>query len=167
MDKKTSCAFTGHRSSKLPWGSDESDPRCVALKQQIADAAAAVYASGVRHFICGMARGCDTFFCEAVMELRSEHPEISIEAAIPWEGQSLGWSLKDRKRYDRLAAECDYQTIIQKDYTIDCFKRRNRYMVDNSGILIAAYNGRPGGTQSTMLYAMRQGLEIIEIYIDI
>ena len=41
--------------------------------------------------------------------------------------------------------------------------RRNRYMVDNAAVLIAVYNGSPGGTRNTMLYAMRQGLEIIEI----
>ena len=26
------CAFSGHRPEKLPWGEDESDPRCAALK---------------------------------------------------------------------------------------------------------------------------------------
>ena len=25
------CAFTGHRSRKLPWGYDEQDARCVAV----------------------------------------------------------------------------------------------------------------------------------------
>ena len=43
--------------------------------------------------------------------------------------------------------------------------RRNRYMVDSSSLLIAAYNGQQGGTMSTLLYAMRQGLEIIELSI--
>jgi hypothetical protein len=35
-------------------------------------------------------------------------------------------------------------------------------MVDNSSVLIAAFGGSKGGTMNTMLYAMRQGLEIIE-----
>ena len=26
------CAFTGHRPEHLPWGRDEDDPRCRALK---------------------------------------------------------------------------------------------------------------------------------------
>ena len=34
-----------------------------------------------------------------------------------------------------------------------------------AGVLIAAYDGQKGGTMSTMLYAMRQGLEIIEIMV--
>lgn len=29
---KFACAFTGHRPCKFPWKTNESDPRCVALK---------------------------------------------------------------------------------------------------------------------------------------
>ena len=56
--------------------------------------------------------------------------------------------------------------MIRKDYTPDCMLQRNRYMVDASAVLIAAYNGRPGGTRSTLLYAMRQGLQIIELPVE-
>ena len=31
---------------------------------------------------------------------------------------------------------------------------RNRYMVDHASVLLAAYNGSPGGTMNTTLYAM-------------
>ncbi len=163
MDKSRSCAFTGHRENKLPWGDNESDPRCAALKNSIYDAVEAVYRSGRTHFLCGMATGCDFYFCEAVMALRGEHPEISIEAAIPFVAQSRGWSAEQRRRYDRLVAECDYQTVVSRDYSRGCYALRNEYMVDSASVLIAAYNGRPGGTMSTILYAMRKGVDIIEL----
>lgn len=35
--EQTACTFTGHREEKLPWKNDESDPRCVKLKEQISD----------------------------------------------------------------------------------------------------------------------------------
>ena len=35
MKRETSCCFTGHRPDKLPWRNDESDPRCVRLKEEI------------------------------------------------------------------------------------------------------------------------------------
>ena len=41
-------AFTGHRPEKLPWGSDESDPRCEALKQQLLEAVRAAAGEGAR-----------------------------------------------------------------------------------------------------------------------
>lgn len=166
MDRAKTCTFTGHRENKLPWRGNEDDPRCLRLKQQIFDAAEALYQSGYRHYICGMANGSDLYFGEAVLRLREEHPDITLEAAIPCEGQSRHWNEALRRRYDRLARECDYTTVIQKDYTPDCMLRRNRYMVDAASVLIAAYNGSPGGTRSTLLYAMRQGLQIIELQME-
>ena len=160
------CAFTGHREGKLPWKGDEGDPRCVALKRYIFDAAEAVYRDGARHFLCGMATGCDMYFCEAVLELREEHPELTIEAAIPYECQSEQWPAALRRRYDRLVVECDFQTVVSRAYTPDCMMRRNRYMVDAADWLIAAYNGMPGGTRATILYAMRTGKRVIQLPIQ-
>jgi len=163
MKKLTTCCFTGHRAEKLPWRQNERDPRCLALKAGIADVLSSLYAAGCRHFICGMATGCDMYFGEAVVALRSEHPDVFLEAAIPYEGQSERWDEASRQRYFRLAEECDKQSILHHSYTPDCMIDRNRYMVDHSDVLLAAYNGSPGGTQATMLYAMRKGLDIIEI----
>ena len=39
-------------------------------------------------------------------------------------------------------------------------------MVDASRILIAAFDGRPGGTARTLGYAARRKLEIIQLPID-
>ncbi|MBQ8263378.1 MAG: DUF1273 family protein [Oscillospiraceae bacterium] len=166
MDKSKSCSFTGHREGKLPWRGNENDPRCIRLKERIYDAVEAVYRSGIRHFICGMATGCDFYFCEAVIELRNTHPEITIEAAVPFAQQSKKWDETQRRRYERLITECDYQTVVQREYSSECYMRRNRYMVDSSAILIAAYNGRAGGTMSTLLYAIRNGLEVIQLPIE-
>ena len=72
-----SCAFTGHRATKLPWRYNENDPRCVALKKRIYDVVEALYtAYGIRKYICGMAEGCDMYFCEAVLTLKKDHPDI-------------------------------------------------------------------------------------------
>ena len=41
--------------------------------------------------------------------------------------------------------------------------RRNRYMVDRSSLLIAAFDGTLGGTMYTITYAMRQGAVIVTL----
>lgn len=157
------CCFTGHRAEKLPWKHNESDPACLALKSRLSDVLSAVYEAGYRHFICGMASGADLYFGEAVVALRDEHPDVTLEAAIPHEGQADRWPVLLRRRYFRLAEECDVRTVLHSHYTPDCMMDRNRYMVDRSKLLIAVYNGNPGGTQNTILYAMRQGLEILQL----
>ena len=164
-DRERSCCFTGHRASKLPWGFNERDARCIELKRRIADAAEAVYGAGVRYYICGMANGCDLYFAEAVLELRGRHAEVTLESVMPFVGLAAGWEGVVRQRYERAMDQCDYHTLVSREFTPGCYQRRNHYMVDSSSVLIAAYDGRSGGTMSTMLYAMRQGLEIIEIQV--
>ena len=61
--RQVSCSFTGHRPEKLPWGDTEADMRCGELKKWLLAAVLAAYEQGFRHFLCGMARGCDFWFC--------------------------------------------------------------------------------------------------------
>ena len=88
MEKSTTCCFTGHRPGKLPWREDETDPRCLQLKERLRQELEKAYDKGYRHFICGMAQGCDLYFCEAVQALRDDRPGVTVEAAIPCESQA-------------------------------------------------------------------------------
>ncbi len=160
------CTFTGHRAQKLPWRYDESDPRCLDLKQRIYDTAEAVVSSGFTHFICGMAEGCDLYFCEAVFELRCEHPEITIEAAVPFAGQAELWPAAEKARYERLISACDKVTVLQEEYSPGCMMKRNRYMVDHADLIIACYDGQSGGTLNTLRYAVEKKVRILHLSIE-
>ncbi len=161
MDK--TCCFTGHRPAKLPWGSDESDERCKALKLEISARVEGIVLAGYRNFICGMAEGCDMYFAEAVLEMRSRFPDVTLEAAIPCDRQADKWSTAQQRRYEHIMAESDTVTFVQHQYSPGCMMRRNRYMVDRSSLLLACFDGQAGGTMNTILYAQRQGLQVIII----
>ncbi len=161
--RANTCCFTGHRPAKLPWRGDDSDLRCLALKNKLSDVVEALYKAGIRHFICGMAAGCDMYFCEAVIALRLEHEDVTLEAAIPCEGQSKLWDKNQRRRYNYLVHQCDIETVMQREYSVDCMRKRNCYMVDRSSVLVAVFDGTYGGTSQTIAYAIRKGLEIIEL----
>ena len=157
MTLGNTCCFSGHRPSRLPWGEDENDPRCQALKRRLADSLERAWAQGYRHFICGMAQGADLYFGEAVLDLRAAHPEVTLEAAIPFEEQAKLWPEADRRRRQALLDRCDYESMVQHHYSPTCMHRRNRYMVDRSSLLLAVYDGLPrGGTYSTVLYALQK-----------
>ena len=164
-DRAHSCCFTGHRPMKLPWGMNERDPRCTALKLELAARLEAIYALGYRHFLCGMAIGCDMYFAEAVLELRQQHPDVTLEAAIPFGDQPGRWDEAQRRRYNSLSDRADKVTVLQIGYTSDCMMQRNRYMVDRSSLLLACFDGRPGGTMKTILYAERSGVKTLVIEI--
>ena len=42
-------------------------------------------------------------------------------------------------------------------------QKRNKYMVDNSDLIIAVFNGNSGGTKQTNDYAKSKNIEIIII----
>ena len=161
--RQESCCFTGHRPAKLPWRYDESDPRCLRLKDRIRDAVEIAYEQGYRHFLCGMAQGCDLYFCEAVLALRERYPDVTVEAAIPCPTQADSWPESQRERYGRLVAACDYETMVSAVYSSSCMLRRDRYMVDHASLLIAAFDGSSGGTRYTVEYALNRGLSIVDI----
>lgn len=161
MNHRLSCSFTGHRPEKLPWGSNEGDARCLRFRAELWSALQVAFSEGYRHFICGMARGTDLQFCESVLLLRELHPEVRVEAAIPFAGQADRWLPSERARYRSLLTRCDFETVIQHSYTAGCLQRRNRYLVDHSSRLIAAYNGQGGGTLYTINYAIRKQSEVV------
>lgn len=164
--RQVTCSFTGHRPEKLPWGENESDIRCAELKERLFDTVLAAYDQGYRHFLCGMARGSDFWFCEAVLRLQRLHTDVSLEAVIPFPGQADRWGREDRARYQRLLRSCSYETVVQEEYSPGCMQRRNRYMVDHASLLIAVNDGARGGTRSTIEYAFKRGVNVLDIPLD-
>ena len=162
-EREITCCFTGHRPNKLPWGTNEKNEACRKLKEELKARLEGICELGYRHFICGMAIGCDMYFAETILELKEKYPDITLEAAIPCGSQPEKWYLDQRKRYNRLLDACNTVTVLQIDYTPDCMMRRNMYMVDSSSLLLACFDGRPGGTMNTIAYAQRNDAKVIII----
>ena len=164
MDERAiTCCFSGHRPNKLPWGFDESDTRCQSMVAELTARLDGIYESGYRHFLCGMAIGCDLLFAEAVLALREEHSDVTLEAAIPCLSQPNAWPKAQQQRYEHLLSECDSVSFLQHQYTPGCMLRRNRYMVDHASLLLCCFNGQSGGTMNTILYARRSGVDVVII----
>ena len=161
MDASCTCCFTGHRPDKLPWGYDEQDPRCLALKRSLARELESLYRRGFRHFISGMAQGSDLWFAEAALALREKYPDLSVEGAVPFPAQADHWPEDQRLRWQDILERCDLETAVQQRYDRFCMFRRDRYMVDRSAAVLAVFDGTPGGTQYTLNYAMEKKLEIL------
>ena len=82
------CAFTGHRPKKFPWGYDETDVRCVALKRTLSGQIATLVDAGYTDFLSGMAEGSDTWAALAVFALKKENPALKLHCVLPCEGQA-------------------------------------------------------------------------------
>lgn len=161
LNSKTVC-FTGHRSQKLPWGFNEDDERCVKMKKHLKETIESAIKRGYDTFITGMALGFDMICCEVVLELKKEYKHIKIIGALPCLNQDCKWPIKEQQRYRNLIKQLDDTRCIYDTYIgPECMLERNRFMINNSSLLIALFNGQAGGTKSTIDYAKKQGLEII------
>ena len=164
MEAKHTACFTGHRSQKLPWRFNEDDERCKVMKATLRSEIEKAIQRGYRTFLCGMALGFDMICAETVLDFKKQYGDIKIIGALPCRTQDIKWRDKDRKRYRDLLSRLDDVRCIYDEYVgAECMLERNRYMVNNSSLMIALFNGLPGGTKSTIDYAKKNGLEIIVI----
>ena len=159
------CGFTGHRPEKLPWGSNEDDPRCRALKILLTREVEQAADSGAEVFCCGMARGCDLYFAEAVLALRKRRPGLRLEAWLPCPGQADRWQEQDRLRWNRILDACDSIRVVEPYYTDGCMLRRDQAMADGVDEMITVWDGTHGGTGWTAGYAKRQGKRIRALWL--
>lgn len=160
MEPSATACFTGYRPQKLPWGENEGDARCNALKLRLVEQITAAYARGYRTFICGMAPGVDTYAAEAVLALSKVLGDMELVCAVPSPNYALRLPRQHRARYEALILGCARCAVCSESDGGDSMGQRNRYMVDNSSLVIAVYDGQRGGTHNTVAYAKEKGRDV-------
>ena len=166
-NKIKTCCFTGHRPKALPWGNNESDLRCVALKSRIKFTVEdLIVAGGYKKFITGMAMGADMICAEIVLTLKNLYPYIKLECAIPNYAFTESWQPEDVRRYSSILTRADEIKFVSDSrvYSKKDLMLRNIYMVDSSDIVVAIYTeGESGGTRNTIDYAIYKSKEVVII----
>lgn len=145
-------AFTGHQ--------DYDDRAEVALRSTVRG----LWGKGYRFFLCGMAAGFDLAAAEAVLSLRGECPGVELVAVVPFSGQEKRFCDRDKARYVAVMNQADRVVILAETYSRGCYYRRNDYLVDHAGKVVSWYGRRNSGTGYTVRRAVRQGLEVINLY---
>ena len=57
----------------------------------------------------------------------------------------MRWPAALRERYFSIASKCDKETMLQRQYTRDCMKKRNQYMVDCADVVLAVWYAKEKG----------------------
>ena len=149
------CCFTGHRPEKLNESEEE-------VKRWLEEQIDRAIADGYVTFISGCAMGVDIWAGQIVLRKKAENPAVHLIAATPWPGFARRWSEEWRKQYNDLLHDADLVVNISDHYHNDVFRQRNEWLVDRSNRVIAYYNGAPGGTQETVEYAEKRGIELVK-----
>lgn len=164
MRVETACAFTGHRPKSFPWKYNETDPRCLALKDILAEQIVKLAQAGVTDYYSGMALGSDLWCSRIVLNLRQNNPALNLHCILPCEEQECKWSPSAQEQYRTILSQADEVVYVRRTYSSDCMLERNRYMVDRAGILLAVYTGAyRSGTGMTVRYANKMGRKTIII----
>lgn len=150
-EKKTAVAVTGHREI---FGDIDDATVKKALNKLVGE--------GYNIFLVGMALGFDAM-CFCALEKIRKKKKIKIIACVPCRDQAKKFSEAQTKEYERMLSSADEVVILSENYTPYCMRKRNEYMVDNASLLLSYKRKETGGTASTVRYAIKKGIPVIEL----
>ena len=158
------CCFTGHRPYSFPFGSDESSVAFTEFKKTLDLTVERLVKEGCRCFLTGMAEGFDIWAAESVLRVCRRVP-AALWAVVPFSGHRQRISPRFAERYDMILRCADSVKVLADGYSPSRYRERNKYMVDNSDAVIAAYDRRNprSGTGQTVRYALSLGRHVIEL----
>lgn len=154
--KNRTCCFTGHRI--LP------DAQIETIKKRLEHEIEHLIQQGVLYFGCGGALGFNTLAAQAVLRFRTLYPQIKLILVLPCRGQESSWKEQDKSIYNQIKMQANKVVFTSEDYYTGCMFKRNRRLVDESGWCICYLSHRGGGTAYTVSYALKKGLQIINLF---
>jgi len=111
--------------------------------------------------ITGMALGWDTAIADSCVKL-----DIPFIAAIPFANQERMWPLHSQIIYTNLLQKSEKVEIIDKNpyFSLEKMHQRNEWMVNQSDMLLALWNGTKGGTDHCIKFARKNNKPIINVW---
>ena len=155
------CCVTGHRSKGFPFLCEETEALYREYLRKLNFKVQNLVGEGYQYFITGMAEGADLDFANCVLDLKRLNKTIFLEAALPFPVSAAKRKTAYNEQRDQILEQCDQGYVVSKQYYRGCMHKRNRYMVDQSDLVLAIWNGREeGGTWDTICYAKAKGKSI-------
>ena len=166
-----SCCFTGYRPEKFPFKFSADNTQYIAFENRLTQTIYKLCENGCHTFYSGMAMGFDIVAAECVLLSREvcRTSSIKLVCAVPFIEQSKSFPKEWQQRYNDILTKADEVILTSDKYFSSCYMRRNRFMVDNSDFVVTWFDGKSGGTKSTMDYARRLGRTVINLnteYVD-
>lgn len=153
--KDKTCCFTGHR--QIP---QEDFP---AIYKELKETLISYIGQGYLYFGAGGALGFDTLAAQTVLELKTQFPKIKLILVLPCKDQNAKWISEDKEEYERIKTLADKVVYTSDHYYNGSMQKRNRHLVDYSGLCICYLTKQFGGTKYTVDYAKKKGLTVVNM----
>lgn len=167
--KKLTISLTGHRPPKLA-GYNMDNPYYKRMQEYLEELIEkAIHRCDILELHSGMALGADTVWAQAIIAKKMEYPnKISLVADIPDMGQPSRWPKPSQDLWTELMKQADMVNTYAQNNTKRSYgyilNQRNIGMVDACDILIAIYDGTPGGTHNAVNYGMKKQKYIHQVH---
>ena len=152
---RTVC-FTGHR--------DIAPADAVRLPGQLERVIRELYARGAREFRAGGALGFDMVAALKVLTMRDELTDLRLVLVLPCRDQTAKWNEPSVRTYRYIEQRADEVKYLFDRYIDGCMLERDRCLVTGSDVCVAYCAKSTGGTAYTFTYALKNGLEVINLY---
>jgi len=166
MEQNLCCAIIGQPPMRFPWGFDEEDEGCNALKLALAQKIMELRQQGVTRFAVVADYGIGLYAGEIVNALRRTDPDLLLFVVTPHEEQATKWAPYLRERYFQLLADCTIMEAASLRKTPDCEYGAYRKIIDYADMVLAVYDpttARGDAVDRAMEYVNAHGLSMIPI----
>ena len=165
MEKEhLTCAILGQLPMRFPWGFDEEDEGCRALKLELAQKIMELRRLGVTRFAVVADCGIGLYAGECVNALRQTDSELMLFVVTPHEEQATKWAPYLRERYFKLLEDCSVMEAASLRKTPSCELDAYRKIIDYANMVLAVYDpatAHEDAVDWAMEYVKERGLDVI------
>lgn len=159
--KISSCCILEQRSKQDNTRADTQAK--TLLQKQLQEQLELLIEQGVRHFISGFAPGLESDAARLLLMHKEQEPSITLECVIAHEQQHICWSLRQQDAYFDLVAYCDYETMLQTQYSPQALARRDRYLIRHSDCALFLCEGNQTPLTELTRYAYAFNKQVISL----
>ncbi len=123
----------------------------------------ALAAEGTEEFVISIDRG-PALWCarELLARRRSAGGAYRVTCLLPWEEQAVDWPESVREVWFDTVASCDGERLLDRRRRPETLERRDRFLVETCGCLLAAWNGGDVRLGKTIGLALSRGVPVLE-----
>ena len=134
------CAIIGCSPMGFPWGFDEEDESCAALKLILINQISKLRGEGCTRFTVSMDCGVGLYAAEILQGLKGSEEELETICYVPYEEQATKWTPELRDRYFNALAACTEIVNVAYEKTVDCEFKAHLAAINEADTLIAVYD---------------------------
>ena len=134
------CAIIGCSPMCFPWGFDEEDEGCAALKLILINQISKLRGEDCTRFTVSMDCGVRLYAAEILQGLKGSEEELETICYVPYEEQATKWTPELRDRYFNALAACTEVVNVAYEKTVGCEFKAYLEAMNEADTVIAVYN---------------------------